>query len=98
VLRITRLDKNDGIQLKVEGTLRGPWVNELKKVWLTLEDESNAPFLIDLGSVSFVDEEGCALLLQIQEAGVTLEDPSPFLKHILKIGNAKKPKHTRRQK
>jgi ABC-type transporter Mla MlaB component len=79
---------SDTVVLKLEGSVRGPWVEELRKIWLASAKMADGePVNIDLSTVSFVDERGRALLLRMQREGVTLKGASSFLRQILKGTN-----------
>jgi len=76
----------------LEGQLAGPWVEVLRRSWAdTLRQTEQQHVFVDLGNVSFVDRQGRALLLHMQEEGVGLMKPSAFLREMLKrnrsIGN-----------
>jgi anti-anti-sigma regulatory factor len=64
MLRIERVDKGSDVTFRATGRLAGPWVAELEKA---LSDHLNdAPLLIDLTDVSFVDRAGIALLRMLR--------------------------------
>jgi hypothetical protein len=85
VLRITPTEKANSLELMLEGQLAGPWVEVLRKSWAdTLGRTEHQHVLVDLGNVSFVDREGRALLLNMQDEGVGLLKPSAFLREMLK--------------
>jgi len=81
VLRITQ---GDGGSLRLEGRLEGAWVEVLRKTW---EESATLPegrkVTVDLGAVSFADQEGRALLLEMQKEGAVLARVSGFMRHIL---------------
>lgn len=77
VLRITTKESSDSVLLKLEGGIKGPWVDELEKTWSALAKDT--PVKVDLSAVSFVDERGSDLLLRIQKNGGVLEGASAFL-------------------
>jgi anti-anti-sigma factor len=84
VLRITPTEKTDALELRLEGRLGGPWVEVLRKSWTdSLERGKHPQVLVDLGSVSFVDSKGRALLLNMREQGVGLIKVSAFLREML---------------
>ena len=69
----------------LEGRLEGPWVEVLRKSWTdTWLQQGHPHVLVNLGSVSFVDSKGRALLLNMQDEGVGLVKPSAFLREMLK--------------
>jgi anti-anti-sigma regulatory factor len=95
VLRITSQSTTDFLTVKLEGTLKGPWVDELQQAWSASTDKSpRKPVKADLAGVTFMDAKGCELILQMQKAGVILEGASPFLRHVLdgKAGEPRKSK------
>lgn len=74
----------DSESLKLEGSIKGPWVDELQKAWSASADESpSRPVTVDLAGVSFVDERGRHLLLEMQQAGAILQGASLYLRHVL---------------
>ena len=90
VLRITIQNTSSAVLLKLEGSVKGPWVEELQKAWLTSAIMSDGePVSVDLGAVSFVDTKGRDLLLRMQKEGVVLKGASGFLKQMLEDGGGK---------
>jgi anti-anti-sigma regulatory factor len=88
VLRITIQRTSDGVLLKLEGRVKGPWVDELRKSWLASAKMADGqPMSIDLGAVSFVDARGRDLLLRMQREGLALKGPSGFLRRVLEGAN-----------
>ena len=66
-----------GLCLRLEGRVQGPWVTELARA--TGEVVARGVALsLDLGSVSFVDADGIALLRRLQSQQVRLENCTPF--------------------
>jgi anti-anti-sigma regulatory factor len=65
MLRIERAVEESGTRtLRATGRLTGPWVAELEKA---LSDHApDAPVIIDLTDVSFVDRAGIALLRMLR--------------------------------
>ena len=79
---------SDVVVLKLEGAVKGPWVEELRKAWLTSATMAAGEALrIDLAAVSFVDGRGRDLLLEMRREGATLEGNSSSLRHILEDGD-----------
>ncbi len=88
VLRITIQKTSNVVLLKLEGSVKGPWVEELQKVWLTSANMSGGvPVSVDLGGVTFVDARGRDLLLQMRKDGVALNGGSSFLRQVLEDKN-----------
>ncbi|MGH9839053.1 MAG: hypothetical protein ACREEM_09740 [Blastocatellia bacterium] len=73
MLKIT--NNNDGgiTALKLEGKLAGEWVNELRHCWQqVLLNGNGAAIRIDLAGVTWVSEEGKALLGAMYRNGAEL--------------------------
>ena len=88
MLRITIQRTSDVILLKLEGSVKGPWVDELRKAWLASAKMADGqPMSIDLGAVSFVDARGRDLLLRMRREGLVLKGPSGFLRQVLEDKN-----------
>ena len=84
MLRITSQAMEDFVTLKLEGTVKGPWVDELQKAWLSSTDRSSGKLVkVDLAGVSFIDPEARNLLLRMQREGTLLEGASIFIRHLL---------------
>lgn len=80
---------SDAVVLKLEGSVTGPWVEELQKAWkMSAEMAAGEPVSIDLAAVSFLDESGRGLLQRMKRDGVALNGGSSFLRNILEDGNA----------
>lgn len=87
MLRITIQRTSDSVLLKLEGSIKGPWVDELRKALASTKMADGQPTSIDLSAVSFVDARGRDLLLRMQRDGLTLKGPSTFLRHVLEGAN-----------
>jgi hypothetical protein len=74
MLRITIEEKGKAVVLRLEGQLIGPWIADVeqccKNVFATL---GHRTVQVDLSAVSFVDDEGGALLSRMHNAGFRLE-------------------------
>ena len=68
VIRITCHNETALTRLVLEGKLAGACVDELDKCWR----ETPNKLLIDLTSVSFIDERGKQLLKRMHDNGATL--------------------------
>jgi anti-anti-sigma regulatory factor len=68
MLRIERVENAAGTTVRATGRLAGPWVAELERA--LSENAPDAPVLIDLTDVSFVDREGIALLRMLRRRGL----------------------------
>ncbi len=59
--------------LELEGKLAGPWVKELELCWDSAASTQQIhPVRVDLSSVTFIDEEGKALLCRMYRQGADL--------------------------
>ena len=85
MLRITQTQGASGeTSLTLEGRLVGPWVAELKSAVTAARLSSASSVRLELSGVRFVDAEGLALILGLQDQGVRLRDASPFVRELLK--------------
>jgi ABC-type transporter Mla MlaB component len=70
--------------VELEGTLAGPWVDELRRYWQQLGiPNTQSSLLLDLKTVSFVDDAGQALLREMRERGVRLVGRGPMIRHLV---------------
>jgi hypothetical protein len=74
MLRIDIHQEKQGASLILAGKLMGPWVTELERCWnalLSAEPCSPAlPILVDLSGVTFIDEKGKQLVVQMCQSGI----------------------------
>ena len=85
MLRITVEEKNDHTRLQLEGKLTGDWVGELERCWISNRNrDSRNQFSVDLSSVSFVDENGKALLRRMVSQGAKLQAKGPLMTSLAK--------------
>ena len=73
MLKITTHVSDDATRITLEGRLAGPWIGELERCWR--ESEQSVParqLIVDLTSVTFVEQEGKALLSRMYQAGADL--------------------------
>ncbi len=73
-----------GWTLRLEGSLAGPWVEELKRSCEPALD-ARRPLTLDLGAVSFVDGNGVALLKSLKTRAVRLSNSSAFVAGLLEM-------------
>ena len=71
--------------LRLEGSLIGPWVNELRSCCAAV-DNNGRQLSLDLTEVLFADSEGLALLRTLRRSNVGLAGCSPFLTEQLNRG------------
>jgi hypothetical protein len=70
MLKITNNNEAGVTTFKLEGRLAGAWVNELRSCWEQARE--SAAIRVDLTEVSWVSEEGKALLGEMHRSGVEL--------------------------
>ena len=84
MLRISLLEALDQIvTLRLEGQVRGPWVEELRQACEQLLARGRA-LLLDLSDVSFIDMDGVALCRRLRARNVGIVHCSPFVAEQLK--------------
>lgn len=89
MLKISEIKKaNQSVTLQLEGRVVGPWVNELRQICEPLLAEDTR-LALDLGEVSFADENGVTLLASLKRRGAKLLRPLPFVAEQLKAANAR---------
>jgi len=87
MLRITRMDGTAGATLlKLEGRLRGLWVEELARLCAELPG-SVAPIHLDLAAVSFADDAGVRLLRTCLRQGARMVACSGIVAELLRGSN-----------
>jgi len=73
VIRINLIQEHSALQLIVEGTLSGVWVEELEKCWLeTRSGRDHEQLSVDLSGVSYIDDKGRQLLRRMFQEGADL--------------------------
>lgn len=73
MLRVTVQNDEQGATFKLEGKLAHEWVAEAEKAWLAFrETPRQERIVVDLCSVSFVDEAGRDLLARMHATGAKL--------------------------
>jgi len=83
MLRITRLDGLNRTVLKLEGRLMGTWVHELARYRESVECQEGGHLIVDLGGVTFIDEEGKKLLHRLWQQGDQLVATSCWIESIV---------------
>jgi ABC-type transporter Mla MlaB component len=71
------------LTLRLEGSIVGPWVGELRRLCEPLVHQGGR-LALDLADVSFADEGGLALLVGLRARGTKLLNPTPFVAEQLK--------------
>jgi anti-anti-sigma regulatory factor len=66
MLRISTIEDEQTVAIRLEGRVAGPWVNELLGAWKTLSPRLAARKVqLDLRGVTFVDDTGKVVLREI---------------------------------
>jgi anti-anti-sigma regulatory factor len=83
MLRITVTQSaSSSTTLKLEGRLAGPSVEEVRR--LCEVNRGDAPVVLDLGEVTFIDHDGVDLFRRLDRRSVEVTGCSPFLTELLK--------------
>lgn len=72
MLKITLQTKRDAIRITLEGRLAGPWVAELDQAWERIHRSGQAPLVVDLTGVTFIEGAGQTLLRRMWRDGAEL--------------------------
>lgn len=86
MLRITATDgtKHHAHVLRLEGTVAGLWVEELRRCCRDILHRPDACLTLDLAQVTFIDLQGLALFEELPAGRVALANCSPFAAEQLK--------------
>ena len=91
MLRISLIASPDeGVSLRLEGQVRGPWVEELRRACAQVRATGRG-LRLDLTGVSFMDLDGVALCRSLRDQYVALLHGSPFVAEQLKGGEVMRP-------
>ena len=86
MLRIVRVaSSNEAVSLRLEGQVRGPWVEELRRSCAQALATGRG-LILDMTDVSFLDLDGVALCRSLSDHHVALLHCSPFVGEQLKGG------------
>ena len=84
MLKITTDEMPDSITMKLEGSIRGPWVEELNKAWLeSMSKIGKRTLVLELAGVAFADGAGRELLINIRKSGAELAGATSFIRHLV---------------
>jgi hypothetical protein len=73
MLKITSHVFDDATKITLEGRLAGPWIGELERCWREFKQSAAGRRLtVDLTGVTFVEQEGKALLTRMYQGGADL--------------------------
>ena len=82
MLRITDQDSPQSVALKLEGQLKGPWVEETERVWKNCD---RPVAVVDLCDVTSVDLQGKDLLAKMYQGGANLVAYTPMMTNIIEV-------------
>jgi len=82
MVRITSDEHDDCILVRVEGSLRGPWVDELERLWGRTRQRGRR-VRVSLAEVLYVDDAGKALLARMFQNGTELMASGPYMTAIV---------------
>ena len=68
MLKVTTMNMQQTLTLKLEGRLAGPWVQEVTRVWADNACHDRT-YVVDLSAVTFIDNPGRALLETMSKRG-----------------------------
>ncbi len=80
MLRISAIESDEGVTLRLEGKLLANWVSELLRAASAVPPER---LRLDLKDVSFVDADGAVALRSLLARGAKLEACSSFVAQLL---------------
>jgi hypothetical protein len=85
MLRILRIvDGGCGETIKLEGSLHGPWVEEVRKAYESTADQ--ASFIrLDLIDLTYLDEDGRMLLCEWIRRGAEVTGCSRYVSAVLQL-------------
>jgi len=84
MLRVSYSDNADSQRWILCGHLAGPWVEELRTCWRYARNRApRSRAIVDLSEVTFIDEAGERLLLEIESAGTEFIAAGVENKHLL---------------
>ena len=81
MMRITRVDSEDGGFVRLEGRLVGPWVSELRSFVAAHPD--GVKRRLDIAGLEFVDSGGAELLIELRATGAELVSARPYVAELL---------------
>ena len=83
MLKITSEQTSDSARLTLEGSLSGPWVIELERVWQQVKQSGTFAPVVELTGITFIAEEGRALLTSMWRQGAVLVANGCSTRHIV---------------
>ncbi|MDR4479549.1 MAG: hypothetical protein R3B37_07385 [Nitrospira sp.] len=83
MLKITSERTSDSARLTLEGSLSGPWVTELERVWQQVKQAGTCAPVVELTGITFIAEDGRALLTSMWREGAVLIANGCCTRHIV---------------
>lgn len=84
MLKITTTTKHGSTPaIKLEGKLLQPWVDEVRRLFVDAED--CPPACLELSAVTFVDDAGAELLVELRRQGVEIVSCTPYVAELLRL-------------
>ena len=83
MLKITSEQTSDFARLTLEGSLSGPWVTELERVWQQVKQAGTFAPVVELTGITFIAEDGRALLTSMWREGAVLIANGCCTRHIV---------------
>lgn len=84
MLKITNNKNETLVKLTLEGKLAGEWVNELLACWRqAITGDGSTTLYVDLAGVTWVSEEGRALLREMHRNGAEMRAGNLLMSGIL---------------
>jgi len=83
MLRITFQEDPEGITVKLEGKLSGPWVEELERSWAEHPARPSGQVTVDLSDVTYIDPKGKRLLARMMGKGIYLQGTQLMTRYII---------------
>jgi ABC-type transporter Mla MlaB component len=85
MLRIFRIiDGGRGETIKLEGSLHGPWVEEVRKAYDSTADQASL-IRLDLADLTYLDEDGRVLLCKWIRRGAEVTACSRYVSAVLQM-------------
>jgi ABC-type transporter Mla MlaB component len=81
MLRITNVQTSQGTVLKLDGKLLSAWVEEVRQAYFN--SRLSGQVRLDLSQVSFVDEPGVRLLIELLRQGASIAAQSNYVAELL---------------
>jgi hypothetical protein len=82
MVRITTEEEMESVVWRIEGSLRGPWVAELEKLWKTGRD-CGKHLCLSLEDVSYIDDAARELITRMCQEGVEISASGLYMTGII---------------